>query len=184
MGTVFDLIGSYLFKAAMIGIIVSTSISLNQVMVEKSQLVNLEKNINVATSVLEWDIRNAGYRLGSNGLRLAQSRQVSWLSDVDNNGVVDSVAYTSTAYTVRMGDSTVTRYDVYRYVNGTGNLIMKRLNGLSFAYFDSSGVATSTLSLVRGIKVSIQAESPVTVNDRYLITRREFTIFPVNLMLS
>ena len=45
MGAILDIIGSYVFKAAMVGIILATSISLNDVMVEKGQVTNLEKNL-------------------------------------------------------------------------------------------------------------------------------------------
>ena len=52
MGAILDLIGSYIFKAAMIGIILATSLSLIEVMTKKAKTTNLEKSMNVSMSVL------------------------------------------------------------------------------------------------------------------------------------
>ena len=40
MGAILDIIGSYIFKAAMLGIIFATSYSLNEVMTKKAQQTN------------------------------------------------------------------------------------------------------------------------------------------------
>src|SRR3990170_2522868 len=127
MGAVLDLIGSYIFKAAMIGIILSTSVSLNEVMVEKSQLAILEKNINVASSVLEWDMRNVGYNTFTNPFTLASWSDLRFNADVQDDGAVDQVRWYLQGRWIYSGSGWIYRYDLIRTVNGTGNTVMARL---------------------------------------------------------
>ncbi|OGU29175.1 MAG: hypothetical protein A2X67_15025 [Ignavibacteria bacterium GWA2_55_11] len=183
MGAILDIIGSYVFKAAMVGIILATSISLNDVMVEKGQVTNLEKNLNVAMSVLEWDLRNIGYNYITSAILVAQSNELQYYADVDNNGSIETVRYYLTAVSTTLAGEPVTRYELVRTVNGVGNTTVQRIVSLEFSYQDASGNATTVPSSVRGIKVNITVDSPVTVDDRILTASRDFTIFPANLSL-
>jgi len=125
MGALLDIIGSYIFKAAMIGIILATTINMNKVMVEKNQLVIAEMNLNVAISVLEWDLKNIGYGLATPTSSIIEANlyRIRFSADVDNDGVIDNVywSYQYKTYTAGIGY----RYDLRRTVNGVSYTVIQ-----------------------------------------------------------
>ncbi len=185
MGAILDLIGSYIFKAAMIGIILATSVSLNEVMTKKAQLTNLEKTMNVSLSVIDWDLRNIGYNYtGASKILNMSTSQLRYIADVDNNGVVDTVTWAVSAPKVTVGDSLVTRYTVSRRLNtGSYYTVLLRLRHLDVAFLDAAGATTTTTANVRAIRFRITAESPFIINGEILTATRQITVFPPNLSL-
>ncbi len=183
MGAILDIIGSYIFKAAMVGIILATSMSLNEVMTKKAQQTNLEKTMNIALSVVDWDLRNIGYNYsGSSKIVYFNSTGFKYYGDVDNNGTVDSVQWVVSSPKVTVGDSLVTRYTVSRRLNnGSYYSVLSRLRHLDVAFLDASGSATSTPASVRAIRIKITAESPFIINGEILTATRQITVFPPNL---
>lgn len=187
MGAILDLIGSYVFKAAMIGIILATSVSLNEVMTKKAQLTNLEKTMNVSLSVIDWDLRNIGYNYsGSPKIAYFTTSTFKYYGDIDNNGALDSVQWTVSAPFVTVGDSLVKRYTVSRRLNnGSYYTVLKGLRHLDVIFLDASGnvVPTSLPGNVRAIRVKVTAESPFIINGEILTATRQITVFPPNLSL-
>ena len=184
MGAILDLIGSYIFKAAMIGIILATSVSLNEVMVKKAQTTNLEKSMNVSMSVFEWDIRNLGYNyFGSSSVIECDNHKLKFYSDTQNDGVPEEVKWDIDSEYVVVGDSTVKRYNVEREAGGSKYVVFRRLRHWSMVFLDVNGNQTTTPSAVRGIQVRLTAESPFVVNDEILTATRQITLYPANLSL-
>jgi hypothetical protein len=185
MGAILDLIGSYIFKAAMIGIIFATSYSLNEVMTKKAQMTNLEKSLNVQMSVAEWDLRNIGYGYsGANKFKSVTSTDLWFYGDIDNNGAMDSVRYQITTPYITIRDSLVRRYTITRRVNnGTPYNVMVKLRHLDVVYLDALGNVTTTPANIRAIRVKVTAESPVFIQDEMQTATRQITIFPPNLAL-
>ncbi len=204
MGAMLDLIGSYVFKAAMIGIIISTSYSLNQVMVEKSQLVIAEKNLNVAISVIEWDLKNIGFGLPTptTSITKADIYGIEFTADVNNDGVTDAVRwwYQYVGYTAGIGY----RYNVFRSVNGVSYTAIRDIYyntstaevSWRFYYYNASGaimthdyaggyeISPTNRPNIRGVKVFMKTKSPLVVNNQYITAQREFSVFPANLSLN
>ena len=184
MGAILDIIGSYIFKAAMIGIILATSYSLNEVMTKKSQQTNIEKTMNVSMSVLEWDIRNLGYNYFSGSpITYAQNNDLQYRADVNNDGAAESLRWYVTTTYVTIGDSTVPRYNVRRYVNGVYYTVFRRLRHWDMKYLTSTGSYTTSPSAVVGVRIKVTAESAFVVAGELLTATREITLYPANLSL-
>lgn len=203
MGAILDIIGSYVFKAAMIGIIIATSINLNEVMVEKNQLAIAEKNLNVAISVIEWDLKNIGYGLASPTTSITEANvyRIRFTADVNNDGLADAVAWTyqSTGYSEGIGYL----YSLNRTVNGVSYTVIQNLfynpspfEVWRFYYYDKNGallphdegggyeISSTNRLKIRGIKVFMKTKSALVSNGSYIIAEREFSIFPANLSLN
>ena len=203
MGAILDIIGSYVFKAAMIGIIVATSINLNEVMVEKNQLAISQKNLNVAISVLEWDLKNIGYGLAipTSSITKAHLYEIRFMADVNNDGIADDVRlyYQYKGFTEGIGY----RYDLIRSVNGVGFTIIRDMfynpspfEVWRFYYYDEDGrflphdteggyeVSLTNRMKIRGVKVFIRTKSALVSNNKYTVAEREFSVFPPNLSLN
>jgi hypothetical protein len=183
MGAILDLIGSYIFKAAMIGIILATSLSLNEVMTKKAQSTNLEKTMNVSMSVFEWDLRNLGYNYFSGSpVIVASSTDLQFHSDVHNDGSTEVVRWFVTTEFVTIAESTVVRYNVKRTINGGGEYtVFRRLRTWQMTYLTGSGAETTTPAAVRGVRVKVVAESPFIINGEILTAQRQITLYPANL---
>lgn len=184
MGAILDLIGSYIFKAAMIGIILATSLSLNEVMTKKAQTTNLEKSMNVSMSVLEWDIRNLGYNyFGGVAVIECSGTKLKYYADVQNDGTAEEVKWSVSSEYITIADSTVIRYNVKREVSGTEYSVFRRLRHWNMQFIDVTGAVTTTPAAVRGIQIKVTAESPFIVNDEILTATRQVTLYPANLSL-
>ncbi|MCU0453576.1 MAG: hypothetical protein MUE68_07935 [Bacteroidetes bacterium] len=187
MGAILDIIGSYIFKAAMIGIILATSYSLNEVMTKKAQQTNLEKSMNVSMSVLEWDLRNLGYNYFTGPtITMATGNDLQYRADVQNDGTAESLRWYVTTSYVTIGDSTVARYNVRRYVDGVYYNVFRRLRHWDMKYVLSNGTVTSSpspLSAIVGFRVKLTSELSFPVGNEYLTATREITLYPANLSL-
>ncbi|MDI6765584.1 MAG: hypothetical protein QME52_01980 [Bacteroidota bacterium] len=60
-----------------------------------SQTVKLvtQTNLTAFTDIMEYEFRKMGYRVGSNIIIFADSLNIRFRSDVDNNGVIDTIQY-------------------------------------------------------------------------------------------
>ncbi len=209
MGAILDIIGSYIFKAAMIGIIIATSINLNEVMVEKNQLTIVEKNLNVAMSIIEWDLKNIGYNhtlsASTPAIIYASPYEIRYYADVQNDGIKEEVRwrYQYVDYDPEVGY----RYDLVRWVNGVSYTVVQRLyfdisnsyvswrftylrgNGSDIGwiyksnYSDYSSIELDYLSQIKGIKVFMKTKSDIKLKGQFLSAEREFTVYPPNLSL-
>jgi hypothetical protein len=187
MGAILDIIGSYIFKAAMLGIILATSYSLNEVMTKKAQQTNLEKTMNATMSVLEWDFRNLGYNYFSPGpCSVATATNLAFRSDINDDGTVEMIRYYVTTSYVTMGDSTVPRYNVRRYVGSNYYHLFRRLRHWDLKYIMSNGSITSSpfpTTAIVGFRVKLTLELSIPVGNEYLTATREITLYPANLSL-
>ena len=183
MGAILDLIGSYIFKTAMIGIILAMSMSLNEVMTKKAQTTNLEKSMNVSMSVLEWDIRNVGYNyVGASPVVECSGTKLKYYADIHNDGVVEEVKWSVSSEYVTIADSTVIRYNVKRDVGGNEYTVFRRLRHCSMEYLDVNGALTTTPASIRGFRIRITAESPFIIDGEILTATRQITLYPANLL--
>ena len=95
MGSQLDIAGSFLIAGMML-------MSFNMFILDKQQAeiaatnsVIRQSNVSEATQLMMWDMRKAGYNCApGTGMIRAQSNELRFLGDVDNNGSIDTIGYT------------------------------------------------------------------------------------------
>lgn len=161
MATILDTIGAFLFGA----LLILTAARLNMYVQNTQQqsvfdLKAQQMSVQMG-QILESDL----YRIG-NGMKTtatmfktASADTIAFYGDVDDNGVVDTVSYWSTAKTAPVNPH---HRLVYRKVNSGNALRMDvGVSRLKLSYFDSKGVSTSTLTSIFAVKVVMDVESDV-----------------------
>lgn len=189
MSYLIDIIGSTAIAAAIIFIVLEFNKNVNDVTAEVL-LSNMSNNDALTSAdVIEYDLYKIGYGVANNAITRADSNYLSFLSDFDNNGSIDSVSYIVGTISQRI--NTANPYDkpLYRKVNnGSRSLLIPVVDG-TFTYLDSIGTTLNYASLasqavrnrIKVINVNLRTESAEPVNNVYQGIDWARTIRPKNL---
>ncbi|MBV6514117.1 MAG: hypothetical protein HRU80_12575 [Ignavibacteriales bacterium] len=139
--------------------------------------------------ILESDLYKAGYRSAGNSILLADSSQLRYISDIDNNGTTDTVYY----YRGTVNDMSSTKnpadFRILRRINSTTPLTIGFATRFVFSYQaeNTSNINLNTLNsqanrnTIRFITVYVRTESPDSVNFGYSPVEWRKQIRPKNL---
>jgi hypothetical protein len=175
MNESLDLAGSYiiggLILVALVGLFLHFS---NEGENAKLNQIN-QYTVNDIGNTIEFDFNKMGYGVSSgNKIISFSSSSISFLGDVDHNGTVDTVAYS----TYTSGGNT------YLKRKAAGVSTHYRINSFTLKGYDSSGNVTSTASNIKSIYVSIKL-SQTAIDTAYSQTTIsgswEKTFYPKNL---
>ena len=191
MGSVFDLIGSYIVYGAVILIILSLQANMTSARDESTIQLNAQESAANLARVLEFDLYKVGYFTSGTAFTLADSQNISFKSDIDANGTADSVIYkigktTQLSGTANKNDRPLTR----RINTGTNENIAFGLTGLNFKFLDSLGANIPYDSLknagprdrIRSIVFSVKTESTIKTGGTPSVIQKR--IRPRNLQRS
>jgi len=164
-----DVLGSMAIGALVILMI----FRFNQTMLSASNeklLYNITQlNTVNASEVIEYDFYKIGFRVDTADVfSTAELSELEYLSDVDNNGVIDTILYSLSDTTALT--ATVNPHDrlLYRTVNGGTPQIVTAVVDFELSYRDSAGVLITPISdlsnaakrrEIRGIDVYLNMES-------------------------
>lgn len=189
MQVIYDIIGSIIIG----GIILLMLLSFNSSVMEGSavQTFNsiVQSNITSVTDLIEYDLRKAGYRVGSihdSAIVYADSSRILIKGDIDNNGTVERVAY-YLDYAGKTGHVNPRARILYRQVNGNpAQAINIGITRFRMAYYDANDVLiaqnpVTSPSRIRAIRLAVNMESTSPYDKTYAGTTWERTITPKNL---
>ena len=175
MAVALDLVGSFLIAGfvLMMGLRLNSNVS-NSNHSYKVDVVVQESLVSLVQSV-EFDFRKMGYGVQdpTTVIRRADSTHITFLSDVNDDGVVDTVEWYLGGPIV----STPNPQDkiLYRKVSsptpGVSNLVgsLPGVTRFSMKYLDQDGTAIEVLSQIWIVETTMRVESPWKVQDRDVI---------------
>ena len=177
MAYMLDILGSMAIGA----LVILMLFRFNQTMLSASNeklLYNISQmHTVVATEVIEYDFYKIGFRVNSTDVfEKAKAAEVEYLTDVDNNGVMDTIKYSLSTTSELL--STVNPDDklLYRTVNGGTPQIVTAVVDFDLSYRDSTGSFITPYSelndpvnrrKIRGIDVYIYLESQDPIDGIY-----------------
>lgn len=184
MGSHLNLIGSIVIA----GIIFLTINRFHSSMIENSH----EKTFGAITSqnwssmakLIEYDFNKMGFGVTSNinPLVLADTSRIHFLSDIDENGAVDTVKYILSNVTAAQATENPNDRILYRLVN---NQLMREapvgVTRFRLRYYDNRGNIETVLSDIRTIEITLEVECTTQFNDRYRNYFWQTRISPPNL---
>jgi len=191
MSIILDLIGSWVVRAAMIAIMLTLTINLNDALYQNNSVINDRGQIQIVDSVFYADINMAGYNTpswASASFKIASTSSVYFYADINNNSLPDSVRY-DVVY-----NSSTRKYKLYRTVNnGSALTLGMAVDSVSFAYYtsgydgrDSLMLAPSLLKSIKSVAVTLIVNETVTNNKTGQSTqipiKSFFKITPPNLI--
>ena len=190
MGYLLDIVGSFIIAGMVIMILLAVNINNNAssnvilfTTIEQRQMTDVSE-------LIEYDFYKLGYRISGEKIAVADSNEIMFYTDIDNNDVADSIHY----YLGETSDYTIT-------ANPNDRLLYRRRNdadsvstsipvvGFNLSYFDSIGNTLDYSSLtsaagreiIKSIKVEIKVESDEMYDDQYRASEWKKKISPKNL---
>lgn len=184
MTVILDIIGALFVRSAIIITMLTVSATMNEALYFKTAHRNIQTDLSGAVDVIELDFLKIGYNVGVTPFFLAvDTSSITFLSDVDNNAVFDTVRY-YIGNTSELSQTPNPRDRVlYRRINASQPYTVSAgVTRFYLKYYDSAGKQTSDLFLIVSVNVELEVEhGSLTYNDVYPNARWQRRIFPVNM---
>jgi len=183
MSIMMDIVGSFIIGGLLLLAVVSAYTNVNEYALLSNMELEAQENLMEWTQLIQYDIRKIGYRVPNpaGAIQTCDSVSISFLSDIDNNGSVDSVSYVLTSPNYMPGTINPRDRALYRTVSGQTTGGSLGLTDFRLTYFDASGNPTLNPTAVKSIEVSLQIESPFPLDTTYIQTNWRRKIYPLNL---
>jgi hypothetical protein len=181
MGVIFDILGSFIIRAAIITIVLNLMITLHETLYSNTERIYLNEVMRAPSETMTYDLKLAGYN-ASKSIWQARQNEIIFYADLDNNGSQETVRYY------------VSNGILYRTLNGISPLELARnVTSFTLQYFNVNGTLLSydqNKTDVKSIKVELIIQSTKTVISAVtegthaatpLSVKWEIQIFPLNL---
>jgi hypothetical protein len=184
-----DVIGSSVIAGFVILMILTINTEINDSSREMFNETFNQRSAITTGEVMEYDLYKIGYRISGSKILIADSNQIKYRTDVDNNNSADTVFY----YTGSTSDASQTTnssdYPLYRLVNNGTPKLTGIITEFNLVYYDSLGSqigygalnSQTQRDLVKTIKASVKYETAEQVDGYYQTLDWSRTIRPKNL---
>ncbi|MFC2133391.1 hypothetical protein ACFLR4_04410 [Bacteroidota bacterium] len=173
-----SIVGSFVFLMIL---------QLNTMILESNTTMGIEKitqsNMTTLVEEIEYDFRKIGYGATGQKILTADTTSIFYLCDIDLNGNVDTVGYTTSDTTVAVFSPNPKDILLYRFVNGVPITMTNNMGVTDFIllYYTENGTQTNNPADVRYIKFMLSLESQFAYGEEYSASYIERTIQPNNL---
>lgn len=189
MNTIIDLLGGAFIGGLVTFMIINLNMFSTRTQVSSDSELQLQQNSKTLAEILDHDLRKIGYKVSTGKIVTADSNKITFRGDIDRNGSIDVVTYTSSNTEVAKSTKNPKDIILYRIVNGdTSKGPSLGLTRLKFTYLDTNNQPTTTISNIKYIKSELWVESAEPIENpgkpgqnKYLFTYWEMKINPRNL---
>jgi len=184
MGSYLNLIGSIIIGGIFLVMINNYNNSLSRTSHERTLDGITIYHASEISKLIEYDFNRMGLRVPSsqNIIRLADSSRITFLSDIDNNGNIDSVRYILSIPDSATGTENPRDRILYRIMNNESmrdaTLGVTRFR---IRYFDWDGDVTTSLNQIKSCEITLRVESVVPYDTVYSAFYWQTRISPPNL---
>ena len=190
MGYLLDIVGSFIIAGMVVMILLAVNIN-NTASSSVILFTTLEqRKVTDVSELIEYDFYKLGYRIPSEKISIADSNEIKFYTDINDNDLADSIHYylgetTDLSYTSNPDDK-----PLHRNRNNQDSLSTEiPVVDFHLSYFDSIGNALNYSSLtnsagrelIKSIKVKITVESDEMYDDKYRTSEWKKKISPKNL---
>jgi hypothetical protein len=190
MGYLLDIVGSFIIAGMVVMILLAVNIN-NSASSSVILFTTLEqRKVTFVSDLIEYDFYKIGYRIPGEKISIADSNEIKFYSDINNDDLADSVHYF-------LGDAT----DLSSTTNPNDKPLHRRRNDqdslstqfpvvdFQLSYFDSIGNTLDYASLtnsaarefIKSIKIKITVESDEMYDEDYRTSEWKKKISPKNL---
>ena len=184
-----DLVGSFAIGGLIVLMIINLNLSVNAAATQNLYSNVTQRHVISSVEVIEHDIYKMGYRVNSDVISKADSNEIIFLTDIDNNGVDDKIHYFLDGTSSMNGTYNPDDKILWRELNDESSITPFIVTELNFSYYDSLGQEINYSSLgdqlyrnkVKTVKVKVETETGELINDHYETIQWEKTIRPKNI---
>jgi len=188
MSYLLDIVGSFIIAGMVIMMLMAININTTTASSVILFTTIEQRKMTDVSELIEYDFYKIGYRIQDDKISIADSNEIKFYTDIDNNDLADSIHYflgdiTDLSYTYNPNDK-----PLYRKRNDS---LLTEFPVVDFqlSYFDSIGntLAYSSLTnsagreLIKSIKIEITVESDELYDDKYQTSEWKKKISPKNL---
>jgi len=190
MGAHLDLIASFVIGGLLLLAIFSTSANIMGTSLQNTLDTLAQQNLSVLTEIVLYDFHKIGYYpidVPPDDFRILSmdSTSMRFRADVDNNGSIDTVAYSIGDTSEASGTPNPRDVILYRLVNNeTRAGAALGLTEFHLEYFDAEGNPTTVPSNVKTIEIVLAVESTHAYDDYYPRAIWRSMVRPRNLALQ
>lgn len=185
MGSYLNLIGSIIIGGLLLLMINKYSSSLSQNSHEKTLDSITICNASVIAKLIEFDFNRMGLGVSNNttALILADSNRISFLSDINENGTVDTVRYILSDLNSASATENPQDKILYRLIdNDPQQGAALGVTEFNLKYLDAIGNETTNLSQIKTFDITLTVESTIPYDNRYSKFFWQTRISPPNLL--
>jgi hypothetical protein len=184
-----DIVGSFVIGGIVILILANLNFSISAAASDNLYSGIVQRGLTSATDLIEFDFYKIGYRSSGNKIEIADSNEIKFYSDIDNDGVSDKMHYfvgdpKSFTETSNPNDFLLTRMKNKEKPAASIPVVDFKLT-----YYDSLGQkidyallsSQSERDKIKTLRIRMQCESDGMIDDHYEAVEWEKTIKPKNI---
>jgi hypothetical protein len=182
MNVVLDLLGSTIIGGVIVLMLMNFNAFQSNTAISSDSELQMQQNAKTLAEIINHDFRKIGFNYDNTAFAQADSERISFYSDIDRNGSIDSVTYFLGNPSEVTSTTNPKDRILYRKVNNdTISGPSLGLTKAKFSYLDGVGTVTSTFADIAYVRAELWIESIEPVDGEYLFTYWEMTINPRNL---
>ena len=184
-----DIVGSFVIGGMVILILANLNISISTAASENLYSGIVQGGLTSAADLIEYDYYKIGYRISGNKIEIADSNEIKFYSDIDNDGVSDELHYFVGDPDTYTGTSNPNDYLLTREKNKEKPVASIAVVEFKLTYYDSLGQkidyallsSQSERDKIKTLRIRMQCESADMIDDHYEAVEWEKTIKPKNI---
>ena len=184
-----DLIGSFAIGGLIVLMVINLNMSVNIAATQNLYANVTQRQAVSSAEVIEYDIYKMGYRVDGDVITKADTTELNFKSDIDNDGIDDEIKYYVDGTSSMNGTFNPNDKILWRDLNDKSALTTFIITDLNFSYYDSLGQQIEYSFLadqlyrnkIKTVKIRITTETGELIDDNYEIIQWEKTIRPKNI---
>ena len=189
MAYMLDIVGSMVIGSVVVLILLVLNLNIISSSGENLNTNIAQRDLTTTVWVMEYDMYKMGYRVSGSKIAIADSNEIKFYTDLDNDGNQDSIHYFLGELSEYNSTSNPDDRPLYRRENSDNVATAFSIVNFNLTYLDSIGKAIdyaalqnqSSRALVRTINVRLAIESGEPIEGIYQTSRWEKKITPKNL---
>lgn len=190
MSSWIDIIGSFIIGAIIILLLTNLNFFINSSSADNLAIGIAQLSLKTTGDIIENDFFKLGFRVSSDQISLADSDKIKFYTDLDNDGVKDSVYYYLGPTTEMSSSKNPNDRVLYRVINNEAPTKANIVTNFKLTYYDSTGIAKNYGSLnsqtqrnnIKVIEVYLKIESLEPIDGSYQAAELKRKITPKNLI--
>ena len=189
MSNWLDIAGSFVIGGIVILILANLNFSISAAASENLYAGVIQRGLTSATEVIEYDFYKIGYRSAGNKIEIADSNEIKFYSDIDNDGTTDELHYFLGNAESFTGTNNPNDFLLSREKNNETPATSIPVVDFKLTYFDSLGQKIDYALLssqperdkIKTLRIRMECETADMIEDHYEAVEWEKTMKPKNI---
>ena len=189
MAYLLDIIGAAILGGIVILMVIGINLQFTTTSSETFNSTLTQRDAVVSSQILEYDFYKVGYRISGEKIAIADSNEIKYYTDLNNDGTADTVHYYLGTTTGMSSTMNPIDKPLYRVLNSNPPYISSVVTEFKLAYLDAAGNQLNYGSLssaiqrgnIRSIQTSLEFQSGYPIDGDYQAVMMERSVRPKNL---